>query len=72
MKYLIIMIFGIASAAAAQVADVAFEEMDTDQDGYVSFQEAMANPEIVNEFNDADLDADGLLSREEFETANKS
>jgi hypothetical protein len=45
----------------------AFQKLDTDKDGFVSRQEAAAQPEVAANFDKADRDKDGRLSLEEFD-----
>lgn len=45
---------------------VEFDEIDANQDGYISQDEAAAYPEVADLFMEADEDADGLVSAEEF------
>jgi len=46
-----------------------FKTLDTDQDGYVSKDEASQVPQIANLYQGADLDQDGKLSSNEYERA---
>jgi Ca2+-binding EF-hand superfamily protein len=39
--------------------------LDSNRDGQLTFSEAFANPQISNNFNLLDTNADGLLSRGE-------
>lgn len=41
-------------------------QLDTNQDGYISRDEAAANVELSDAFQDQDQNADGQLSAEEF------
>ncbi len=66
----------LASAAPAGAAEPlppqdrpeAFQKLDTDKDGFISRQEAAAQPEVAANFDKADRNRDGRLSLEEFET----
>ena len=66
----------LAAAALATAAEPlppqdrpeAFRKLDTDQDGFISRQEAAAQPEVAANFDKADRDRDGRLNFEEFET----
>ena len=46
----------------------AFHKLDVDGDGYISESEAAAHPDVAANFKKADLDHDGKLSLQEFET----
>lgn len=61
-----LLIFGFASAAFAQSMP-AFEEVDTNDDGKISQEEAAAIEGF--DFATADTNQDGSLSREEYEAA---
>jgi Ca2+-binding EF-hand superfamily protein len=53
-------------AAAGDTAAM-FDRLDTNQDGYISLEEARAHPEVADQFSRLDRDGDGRLSRSEFE-----
>ena len=59
---------GAAEPLPPQDRPEAFRKLDTDRDGYISRQEAAAQPEVAANFDKADRDRDGRLSPEEFET----
>lgn len=48
-------------------ADVSFEELDVNGDGYIHQADVPADHELANLFAQYDLDGDGRLSRAEFE-----
>lgn len=50
---------------AEEITSEIFDELDTNEDGYVSLEESLAGEEM---FNKADSDGDGLLSEEELAT----
>ena len=43
-----------------------FKALDTDNNGYISAEEANANPAVAEAFGDGDVNGDGQLSMEEF------
>ena len=49
-----------------------FEALDADHDGRVAQQEAQAHPTVAEHFSKADANADGALSKEEFDSTFKS
>ncbi len=57
--------FGTPSVWARELPK--FAELDTNEDGRLSVEEASADPSIASRFAQADLDRSGYLSREEFE-----
>lgn len=62
---------GVLAASASAVAQGAsFQAVDSNQDGFVSFEEITAlMPDMSQEvFNAADLNQDSLLDPSEFET----
>jgi len=65
---LLIGAFTASSAAYAQ--GMSFQAVDSDQDGYVSFEEITAAVPTMSEdlFNAADSNQDSLLDPEEFAT----
>ena len=42
------------------------KSLDTDHNGFISAEEAAANPVVAEAFNDADTNSDGQVSMEEF------
>ncbi|MBQ46897.1 MAG: hypothetical protein CMP10_05335 [Zetaproteobacteria bacterium] len=64
MKLLITMfLFAAAQTGLARV--VTFTQLDLDKDGYITISEVKDN-ELVSDFDIADLNADGKLSRSEY------
>jgi hypothetical protein len=49
-----------------------FDALDADHDGKVGQQEAQAHPTVSEHFSKADANADGSLSKEEFDSTFKS
>lgn len=49
-----------------------FDALDADHDGKVGQQEAQAHPTVSEHFTKADANADGSLSKEEFDSTFKS
>lgn len=49
-----------------------FDALDADHDGRVAQQEAQAHPTVAEHFSKADADADGALTKEEFDSTFKS
>jgi hypothetical protein len=43
-----------------------FERLDRAGDGYITYGEALANPNLASEFEELDVDGDGRVSRTEF------
>jgi Ca2+-binding EF-hand superfamily protein len=58
-----------STASATPPQARSFSQLDTNQDGYLSFSEAFANPRLSNNFKAIDANADGLLSQEEIRAA---
>ncbi len=58
----LIAVFGLANAQDAP----SFAELDTDQDGQISAEEASINETVAAAFGDADANGDGMLSADEF------
>lgn len=56
-----------AEALDPQNRPAAFRQLDADGDGWISVEEAAAQPEVAANFRKADRDHDGRLSLEEFE-----
>lgn len=61
-----------AAAATTTAATEAFDRADTNKDGKLSAQEAVALPAISQRFKELDVDQDGSLSRAEFDKGVKS
>lgn len=56
----------LALASSAAYASVDFASFDSNGDGVISQQEAAANKQLMNIFDDLDTDGNGELSKEEF------
>ncbi len=48
------------------LSDYTFEQLDADEDGTLSAEEAAQSPELYEQFGDMDADQNGSLSRKEF------
>ena len=59
------------AAAGGMSADLdrAFRGMDTNGDGYISREEALADPAVARGFAEADANRDDRLDRSEFKVA---
>jgi Ca2+-binding EF-hand superfamily protein len=55
-----------ADAEDAGNTTAMFKSLDTDNNGYISAEEANANPALAEAFGEADTNGDGQLSMEEF------
>jgi hypothetical protein len=53
------------SSATGQTPPI-FEQLDYDQDGYISQEEAKRSPEVAARFKELDSDHDGKISKAEF------
>lgn len=53
------------SAYAAGEMNVDFQKLDGNGDGYVSKEEAQANPKLIEQWADLDANGDGQLSETE-------
>ena len=54
------------SIQAAEAETAIFNQLDSDQSGMISVQEAKAHPELMSVFSELDVDQDEQLSLEEF------
>ncbi|TYC54005.1 EF-hand domain-containing protein [Rhodobacterales bacterium] len=63
-----VLIGAVTASSAAFAQGMSFEAIDTDQDGYVSYEEvATVNPAVTADvFNAADANQDSLLDPEEY------
>ncbi|MDA3932870.1 MAG: hypothetical protein PF630_00770, partial [Gammaproteobacteria bacterium] len=52
---------------AGEATFPSFDELDTNQDGAVSQEEAIASEAVAANFNAADADGDGLLTQQEYD-----
>jgi Ca2+-binding EF-hand superfamily protein len=58
---------GYAQGAKQELAPVAFATLDTNKDGRISRQEALAAPDLYDAFDALDLNHDGFLTPAEFQ-----
>jgi hypothetical protein len=58
---------GFAQYARPELKSVAFATLDTNKDGKISRQEALAAPDLYDAFDQLDLNHDGFLSPAEFQ-----
>jgi hypothetical protein len=58
---------GHAQGARPELKPVAFATLDTNKDGKISRQEALAAPDLYDAFDALDLNHDGFLSPTEFQ-----
>ncbi|MFT4257268.1 MAG: EF-hand domain-containing protein [Pseudoxanthomonas sp.] len=56
------------SQAASSTPKQGWEDVDTDKDGAIDKQESAANPGLAQVFDQADADADGKLTVEEYKS----
>ena len=61
-----------APPASAPQSGSIFDTLDANQDGNLAKSEADGHPTVAQHFTEADANADGALSREEFSAAFKS
>ena len=63
MRKLMILCLAAASfSSMATTSGVAFmEQMDSDDDGYITLREAVKNTDLLREFGHIDIDEDGKL-----------
>jgi Ca2+-binding EF-hand superfamily protein len=54
------------SADAEDGGHITFKSLDVDNNGFISAEEANANPAVAEAFGDGDTDGDGQLSPDEF------
>ena len=58
-----------AAPALAQDTDAVFAALDADKNGSITMAEAQRNPAVAASFTAADMNADGTLSKAEFDAA---
>ncbi|HTC51396.1 MAG TPA: EF-hand domain-containing protein [Steroidobacteraceae bacterium] len=58
---------GYAQGARPELKPVAFATLDTNHDGRISRQEALAAPDLYDAFDTLDVNHDGFLSPAEFQ-----
>jgi Ca2+-binding EF-hand superfamily protein len=73
-QYLALATAALLSASAlaqepGQAARTPFDMLDADRSGSINVQEARAHPTVSENFTEADRDADGALTRNEFNAA---
>ncbi len=70
MKRIITLVSGLGLMALAGMSygqDMpAMADLDADQDGQISAEEASANETVAAAFSEADADSDGMLSADEY------
>ncbi|MCP3863334.1 MAG: calcium-binding protein [Pseudomonadota bacterium] len=67
MRKLMILCLAAASfSSMATTSGVEFmEQMDSDDDGYITLREAVKNTDLLREFGHIDIDEDGKISEAE-------
>lgn len=63
---LILMLAAAAAFAQSDSNAPSFMQLDANEDGRISKQEAEADARVADRFQETDTDSDGLLSLEEF------
>ena len=62
----ILLFAGSQWVLAGEKKAVTFDDLDTNHDGYISADEAKANPDLWKKFTQADKDSNGKLDVSEF------
>lgn len=67
MHKFLLVLTAIASfqVVAAPAAQEFMEQMDSDEDGYITLREAVKNTDLLREFGQIDIDEDGKISEAE-------
>lgn len=68
MRNILAILFGLMLASGA-LADDQAANLDKDQDGLISREEAAADPSLAENFDELDADGDGYLSPDELNGA---
>lgn len=58
--------FAAGSAIAGEQQGEMFKQLDTDQDGYISAEEAEAHGDLTSQWNSVDKNSDGQVDQSEF------
>ncbi|RRQ21498.1 EH domain-containing protein [Thiohalobacter thiocyanaticus] len=58
--------FAAGSAIAGEQQDELFKMLDTNQDGYISAEEAQAHGDLTSQWNSVDQNSDGQIDQSEF------
>ena len=65
-KLMILCLAAVSFSSMATTSGVAFmEQMDSDDDGYITLREAVKNTDLLREFGHIDIDEDGKISEAE-------
>jgi len=66
IPFVIVTLFSVASVWAAEPPPLTFEELDKNNDGYISQKEATARKDMSDKGKSADKNADGRLDSAEY------
>lgn len=58
--------FTAGQAIAGEKQDEMFKQLDTDQDGYISAEEAQAHGDLTSQWDSVDQNSDGQVDQSEF------
>lgn len=62
----IMLVQGLLAATIVYAEQQVVDDLDIDQDGFLSLREAAVSRYLLENFNKIDLNEDGLISKEEF------